>query len=205
MSRMHFIPEKVSFACSLEVYQSLSLLQVCCCPASALHSSCFTQVALRKGTNPCECRVNPHHTRNSCQLRQANSFPSRTPFQQKRTCSETEQTASKEIKQLYNPSACPSLILSPPSELFEFPATVSYNHFFLGAGNKILNSSELRLYFLESLNNSSHNGAQFSFTPSATIRKQNINYNVNMPGRNTFVLLIVLTSHSWFVFQRGAW
>lgn len=35
-----------------------------------------------------------------------------------------------EVKQLYNPSLCPSLIPSPSSDLFKFPATVSYNHLF---------------------------------------------------------------------------
>lgn len=47
-----WLMEKSLLTCCVEVYQSLSVLQVCCCPAPALRSSYFTQVKAQIPLNP---------------------------------------------------------------------------------------------------------------------------------------------------------
>lgn len=126
ISRMHLVPGKVSFylfSRSLLVsgFATGFLLPCPCSALQLLRSGCS-----QEGNKFPWVQSIPHHARNICQLRQASSNPSCTPFQQNRTYSKTEQTASKEIKQLYSPSPYPSLIPSPSSDIFEFPATVSY-------------------------------------------------------------------------------
>lgn len=103
--------DKSLFTCSVEVLPvsvHTHLLLPCSCSALQLLRTGWCQErhqfpGIQRGP-PC--------ARSICQIRQASIFPSCTPFQQNRAC-KTEQTASKDLKQLHNPSLHPSLTLSP--------------------------------------------------------------------------------------------
>lgn len=128
LSRFHLVLG-IRFTCSLEVYQSQSVTDLLL-PSSVsalqlLHSGCSQE----EHKFPSTQRV-PLHAGSICHLRQVSSFPSCTPFQQNSTWNKIDRAARKEIKEWHNPSLCPSLTLSPLSNLFEFPATASNIYFF---------------------------------------------------------------------------
>lgn len=67
--------EKSLFTCSVEVLP-VSVQHICCCPAPALHSSCFAQADVRKGTSSPESRE--YHLVQGASVRsgrQASSLP----------------------------------------------------------------------------------------------------------------------------------